>query len=199
MKENTDVNGELYNVEAAEEGPRPFKALLDVGLARTTSGAKVFGALKGAADGGIDVPHNDHRFPGSKREGGEWTTDPAVHRKYIFGLHVSDYMKHLQEDDEESFNRQFKRYIDAGIKPTDFENLYKKAHAAIRADPNKPRDPLLLGRFGKRKKAKTGKETYEHKSYNTPKTTNAERKVRITKVLTEMGKTSIAEHDEEAE
>jgi len=189
----SEVNGELYQVEAAEDGPRPFKALLDVGLARTTSGAKVFGALKGAADGGIDVPHNDHRFPGSKREGSEWSSSADVHRRYIFGLHVADYMKQLSEDDEEAYNRQFRRYIDGGVKHSDFESIYKKAHAAIRADPTKPRDPLQLGRFGKRKKPLTGKEKHEHKSYKTKKLTNEERKAKITKILTGMGKTSVAE------
>merc|ERR1712146_500775 len=43
---------------------RPFKALLDVGIARTTTGARVFGALKGACDGGLNVPHTVKRFPG---------------------------------------------------------------------------------------------------------------------------------------
>ena len=43
---------------------RPFKCLLDVGLARTTSGARLFGALKGAVDGGLDIPHSEKRFPG---------------------------------------------------------------------------------------------------------------------------------------
>lgn len=79
----TKVDGEEYHVEPSEdeEAAKPFKALLDVGLARTTSGARVFGVLKGATDGGIDVPHNDHRYPGSKREGTEWTTSAETHRK----------------------------------------------------------------------------------------------------------------------
>lgn len=51
-----EVSGEDYNVE--KEGKRaPFKAVLDVGLARTTTGAKIFASMKGVADGGIDVPH----------------------------------------------------------------------------------------------------------------------------------------------
>jgi len=37
---------------------------LDIGLARTTTGARIFGAMKGAADGGIDIPHSVKRFPG---------------------------------------------------------------------------------------------------------------------------------------
>ena len=32
-------------------GPRTFRAFLDVGLRRTTTGNRVFAALKGAADG----------------------------------------------------------------------------------------------------------------------------------------------------
>lgn len=38
--------GEDYNVEAADEGPRPFYCLLDAGLKRTSTGSKTFGALK---------------------------------------------------------------------------------------------------------------------------------------------------------
>ena len=102
------ADGEEYHVEASEdeEAAKPFKALLDVGLARTTSGARVFGVLKGATDGGIDVPHNDHRYPGSKREGKEWTTSAETHRKYIFGGHIAEYMKALQEENEEAYNTQ---------------------------------------------------------------------------------------------
>ena len=38
--------GEDYNVEEADDGPRPFTALLDTGLKRTSTGSKVFAALK---------------------------------------------------------------------------------------------------------------------------------------------------------
>ena len=52
-----EVNGDEYNVESVEGSPGAFRAFLDVGLARTTTGARVFGALKGAVDGGLDIPH----------------------------------------------------------------------------------------------------------------------------------------------
>jgi len=138
----------------------------------------VFGALKGATDGGLDVPHNDHRFPGSKRDGGEWQTSPEIHRKYIFGQHVADYMKQL-EDDEESLHRQFGRYVTAGIKADDMEGIYTKAHAAIRADPLKARDAKEKGRFGVREQGKTGKETYEHKRYNATRQSLEDRKAKV--------------------
>ena len=51
------VNGEMYSVEDVEKGPGAFRANLDIGLARTTTGAKIFGVMKGAVDGGIDIPH----------------------------------------------------------------------------------------------------------------------------------------------
>jgi len=42
----TEADGEVYSVEEVEDAPNPFTANLDVGLARTTTGARVFGAMK---------------------------------------------------------------------------------------------------------------------------------------------------------
>ena len=53
----TEATGEDYNVESLDDGPRPFRCFLDVGLVRTTTGHRVFAVLKGAADGGLDIPH----------------------------------------------------------------------------------------------------------------------------------------------
>ena len=49
----TKVDGEHFEVEDLDDGPGAFHACLDVGLARTSTGARVFGAMKGAVDGGI--------------------------------------------------------------------------------------------------------------------------------------------------
>jgi len=181
---NKTINGEDYNVEAEEEGAAPFKALLDVGLARTTTGARIFGALKGATDGGIDVPHNDHRFPGSKREGKEWSTSPETHKKYIFGGHVAAYMKQLHDEDEEHYARQFKRYQDAGITHDKLEKIYKDAHAAIRKEPTKPRGDLELGFFKTRAKAADKNAKHVHKKYNRTKLALKQKQSRITQILT---------------
>merc|ERR1712166_610457 len=57
-----------FNVDDdVDDDKIPFKALLDVGLQRTTTGARIFGVLKGACDGGINVPHKTKRFPGYSR------------------------------------------------------------------------------------------------------------------------------------
>jgi len=56
-KGQKDVNGEYYCVEEADGQAKPFHAVLDVGLMRTTTGAKIFGALKGAVDDGLNIPY----------------------------------------------------------------------------------------------------------------------------------------------
>jgi large subunit ribosomal protein L5e len=131
---NTEINGEHYIVEPKdEEGPRPFYCLLDVGLHRTTTGARVFGALKGAADGGLEIPHKDRRFPGYDAEKSEY--NPQVHRDRIFGAHVAEHMRQMKENNPEKYKEYFKAFATNKIGPDDLEKMYVKAHAAIRADP----------------------------------------------------------------
>lgn len=130
---NEEVNGDEYNVESVDGSPGAFRCFLDVGLARTTTGARIFGALKGAVDGGLDIPHSMKRFPGYDSESKEFNAD--VHRKHIFGQHVADYMRQLAEDDEDAYKRQFSQYIKNGVEADAIEGMYQKAHAAIRSDP----------------------------------------------------------------
>merc|ERR1711899_343058 len=132
---NTDINGEVFCVEDNDDGPGAFRACLDVGLARTTTGAKVFGAMKGAADGGIDIPHSEKRFPGYDKEAGEYSAE--VHRNHIFGQHVAQYMRELLDKDEDAYKKQFSQSIKNGITADSVEDMYKKAHAAIRKDPER--------------------------------------------------------------
>ena len=84
-----------------EDEPRPFKCYLDVGLRRTSTGNRVFGALKGASDGGIFIPHNEKRFPGYDPE--SKTLDAETLQRYIVGGHVAEYMESLEEEDDERY------------------------------------------------------------------------------------------------
>ncbi|KAL9087949.1 MAG: hypothetical protein Q9159_003391 [Coniocarpon cinnabarinum] len=132
-----EPDGEYTLTEAAEgdddEPRRPFKCFLDVGLARTSTGARVFGAMKGASDGGLYVPHSENRFPGYDMETKE--LDAETLRKYIFGGHVAEYMETLADDDEERYKSQFQQYIDDDIEADGLEEMYTNAHKAIRDDP----------------------------------------------------------------
>jgi len=190
----TDVNGEVFHVEAADEGAKPFKALLDVGLARTTTGARIFGALKGAADGGLDIPHNERRFPGSKRDDDskEWSYDPEVHRKYIFGGHVADYMQKLKDEDDDKYKRQFTRWLAAGATDAKkLEAVYKGVHAAIRKDPTKARAGTERGLFKTSAKPKDPKKTFAKKQFQPSKRSVEQRKARIKQKLLAKGKATV--------
>ncbi|CAJ1950149.1 unnamed protein product [Sphenostylis stenocarpa] len=159
---NVEATGEDYSVEPAETR-RPFRALLDVGLIRTTTGNRVFGALKGALDGGLDIPHSDKRFAGFDKDKKELGAE--VHRKYVFGGHVAAYIKTLIEDEPEKYQSHFSDYIKRGIEPDGLEDLYKKVHAAIRADPTL--------------KTSEKQPPKEHKRYNLKKLTYEERKAKL--------------------
>jgi len=102
------VDGEDYSVEKdAKEERKPFKAVLDVGLTRTTTGNRVFACLKGACDGGLNIPHSTKRFPGYKSTEKGDSYNAKVHRERIFGLHVDKFMKLIKKDgDKRKVNTQ---------------------------------------------------------------------------------------------
>merc|ERR1711874_956066 len=126
-----EVDGDEYYEEADAQEKSSFRCYLDTGLARTSTGARIFGVLKGAADAGLDIPHSPKRFPGFA----EGELNAEVHKKHIMGLHVAEYMDSLEEEDEEKFKKHFSQYIKAGIDSEGIEAMYSKCHAAIRADP----------------------------------------------------------------
>ena len=129
-----DPTGELELTEEKDDAPRPFKCFLDVGLRRTTTGSRVFAVMKGASDGGLFIPHSENRFPGYDAEAK--SLDAEVLRKYIYGGHVADYMRELEEEDGDRFKRQFGRFIEKKVTADDLETMYKSAHQKIRADPS---------------------------------------------------------------
>ena len=118
------VTGDEYNVESVDGQPGAFTCYLDAGLARTTTGNKVLGALKGAVNGGLFIPHSTKRFPGYDSESKEFSAE--VHRKHIMGQNIADYMHYLIEEDEDAYRKQFSQYIKNNITPDMMEEMYKK-------------------------------------------------------------------------
>merc|ERR1712013_790840 len=66
----------------------------------------VFAAMKGAVDGGLDIPHSEKRFPGYDAESKELNAD--VHRAHIFGGHVADYIAILKLSKDLTFSDKIK-------------------------------------------------------------------------------------------
>lgn len=129
----TEINGRTYYVDELADDNRPFRALLDCGVRTTSTGNRIFGALKGAADAGLDVPHSEKRFPGYDRE--EKTYSAEVHRERIFGQHVAEHMTTMKDEDADQFATYFSQYVKHGVEADNLEDLYTSVHAAIRANP----------------------------------------------------------------
>jgi len=148
----TEMDKRTFFVDEVQD-KRPFRCFLDIGLARTSIGAKIFAALKGAADAGLDIPHNEKNFPGYDKD--EKKYDHEMHRGFIFGEAIKSYQETLIEDDQESGTKRFQKhfgvYEKAKVGPDDLEDLYKKVHAAIRADPSPLHKETKKERASKRK------------------------------------------------
>lgn len=59
------LTGMLCAKKAVKAGIK--EVVLDIGLHTPVNGSNVFAALKGAVDGGIEVPHSDSCFPPEER------------------------------------------------------------------------------------------------------------------------------------
>ncbi|KZX10740.1 50S ribosomal protein L18 [Methanobrevibacter filiformis] len=82
-------------------------AVLDIGLKSSTKGSKVFAALKGAVDAGLNVPHGESVLPDEDR---------------ITGVHIVEYAKLL---DEEGLKKQFSQYLSKGLQPVDLPDHFE--------------------------------------------------------------------------
>jgi large subunit ribosomal protein L5e len=167
------TTGEDYDVnkDLKEDQRRPFKCVLDVGLRPTTTGNRVFSILKGAIDGGLDVPHGVKRFPGYKVEDGEGKEDHKFHLNRIMGGHIDSYMKKLKGKPE--YTKQFKLW-DECLKNSgaaSVEALFAKIHTEIRKNPD----------FAKKAAKKDPKR--DHAKFRQHKITLDERRKRVAKKI----------------
>ena len=79
------------------------------------------------------------------------------------GQNVADSMRYLIEEDEDAYKKQLSRYIKNNVTP-DMEEMYKKAHAAIRENPVYEKKP---------------KKEVKKKRWNHPKMSLAQKKDRV--------------------
>ncbi|CAI0459458.1 unnamed protein product [Linum tenue] len=134
-----------------------------------------------ALDGGLDIPHSEKRFAGFSKDSKQ--LDAEVHRKYLYGGHIASYMRSLQEDEPEKYQTHFSQYLKRGLGPDDIEEVYKKVHAAIRADPTAKKSD---------KPAQT-----QHKRYNPKRLTFDERRQKLIDRLKALNSAADEDDDDE--
>jgi large subunit ribosomal protein L18 len=93
------LTGLLIGRRAKQKGVE--KAVLDIGLRRASVGSRVFAALKGSVDAGLNIPHEESVFPDESR---------------IRGDHIADYAKKLTSTPE-LYDRYFSQYLARELKP----------------------------------------------------------------------------------
>lgn len=105
------LTGYLCGKKAVKEGIT--EAVLDMGLATSTKGSRVYAALKGALDAGLDLPHNDVILPGEDR---------------ITGEHIAQYAESL---DKAEMEKKFSQYIQRGLSPQDLPDHFQSIKEKI--------------------------------------------------------------------
>lgn len=76
-------------------------AVLDIGLQTPSKSARVFAALKGALDAGLNIPCSEKILPEESR---------------IRGQHISDYAKTLSSNPE-AYQNRFSDYLSRSLRP----------------------------------------------------------------------------------
>lgn len=109
------LTGYLAALRAREAGVT--EAILDIGRLPSTRGSRLYAALKGVLDAGIDVPHSDEVLPDEGRTRGE---------------HISSFASELEEDGE-TFERQFSDYLRRGADPKMVPEVFETVLEGLRA------------------------------------------------------------------
>ncbi|MCW4021188.1 MAG: 50S ribosomal protein L18 [Candidatus Bathyarchaeota archaeon] len=99
------LTGLLCGYRAHKKGIK--QAVLDIGLYSTSKGSRVFAALKGFIDAGIEVAHDDKVLPDEAR---------------VEGQHITNHAARMAASDKDVYSRVFSRYLKAGLPP---EEIHK--------------------------------------------------------------------------
>ncbi len=107
------LTGLLCGCRATAHGVK--KAVLDIGLHSPSRGARVFAALKGFLDAGVEVPHKEDVLPDETR---------------IRGQHVADYANQLSPNPE-AYQKRFAEYLSKGLRPEQLSEHFSSVREKI--------------------------------------------------------------------
>jgi len=107
------LTGLLCGLKAKAKGIE--EAVLDIGLHSPTKGARVFAALKGVLDAGLNVPHGEEKLPDENR---------------IQGVHVAQYAKMLSAN-AERYAAAFSKYLENKVPPESLPEHFAEVKKAV--------------------------------------------------------------------
>jgi large subunit ribosomal protein L18 len=108
------LTGLIAGLKAVRMGIK--RLIPDIGLHRPLKGCRVFAAIKGLRDAGVEVPASEEVLPPDER---------------IRGEHIRAYAEKLYSENIEKFNRQFSDYLKRGLDPRDMPKHFEEVREAI--------------------------------------------------------------------
>jgi large subunit ribosomal protein L18 len=94
------------------------EAVFDIGMQTSTHGSRIYAMLKGAIDGGLDVPHSEEAFPDDAR---------------IKGKHIAAHAKDMKAKAPDRYKKYFSAYLKSGLNPEDLESHFDTIKKKIEA------------------------------------------------------------------
>jgi large subunit ribosomal protein L18 len=105
----------LCGLKALSKGLK--EAVLDTGLRTPSHGARVFAALKGASDAGLNIKHDAHVFPDDSR---------------IRCEHIANYASKLSTENPKLYEGRYSQYLSKGVKPEDLPKIFDQVKSKIK-------------------------------------------------------------------
>jgi large subunit ribosomal protein L18 len=100
------LTGYLTGFKSIQKGAD--EAVLDLGLRKASKGGRIFSALKGIIDSGVNIPCGEKVFPDQSR---------------IRGDHIADYAKKAASNPE-LYKTRFSQYLLRKLKPEDLPSHF---------------------------------------------------------------------------
>lgn len=92
------------------------KSILDIGLFSPTKGSRIFAALKGALDAGVEIPCDKEKLPNEKQ---------------ISGQLIAEYAQQLSANEQETYHKQFSQYLKEKLQPEQLQEHFSQTKEKI--------------------------------------------------------------------
>jgi len=99
----------------ASKVKKSLKCVVDIGLNVSIKGSVLYAAVKGAIDGGLDIPFSESIVPAEDR---------------IRGVHIAKFAESIKKD-KDKYTRQFAKYLKDGIEPEKLPEHFDAVKAKI--------------------------------------------------------------------
>jgi large subunit ribosomal protein L18 len=149
------LTGFLCGLRAVGKGVK--RAILDIGLFSPTKGSRIFAALKGVMDAGVEIPCEKEKLPDENR---------------VSGQHIAEYAKQLSAGEQTAYQKQFSRYLKENLQPeqlpTHFSETKEKIAESFKPKEEKKKEPEAKakpkGKLKARAKPKTARKPRKKKT-----------------------------------